>query len=649
MCAALARANTPEAATRKLAIKTLWRCAGRASEPGQLNYEGMEWNALGDCLVVQAPQEKVSKVKYVPFLAGSNRHTCWMVDYGDELVLQRGMQEYRSDEKMLLIPELKGDNVGTKIGNYIKGLQPSGRKGAIKHYAPFAVPSLPAQPSAAGMRPGASDTMALAIPAEFAVHMTGHDLSKSCGSIFIYLDTRFALLVPGALALADWPPYPYGQIGRGPRSPSLTALIDTKRTDGTPLALVADLEIFIDALFSLHDHSHPALFQDGPLRPLMHATLATLIMYYKERFDAGEMHLVLTHMREAFSKSMGSLDESHQVLVEWSKIIRQQFDVNNLHLTARHAHDNSAQIVTAIQHLSSAQERLQVLLSEVAVRQIRIETGQESIIAKLDGLLRRSASASEPAATSELLDSAPPEPVRYATGTPGVHSPRPTARLPTLPQLPQPGQGARGAAAGTYDLKVGAGQFYLDCIELKGNIPALKDDKRKSDAKKVLTAFQAMTTAEEREVLFTVPRDLAVMAPLVNRLTSLLVARIKESYISNKLQCPPAFGTGKVLVNTFVENLRKSNLVVDRGNFMTWRTARTAGAGGSSSSDAGGKRAATPTGDDTGEPSAKAPRRSPRPLGPVGREDSGASSSAEEEEEEEEEEEVWTRSGDEES
>ena len=80
---------------------------------------------------------------------------------------------------------------------------------------------------------------------------------------------------------------------------------------------------------------------------------------------------------------------------------------------------------------------------------------------------------------------------------------------------------------------------------------------------------------------------------------------------------------------------------------MTWRTARTAGAGGSS--DAGGKRAATPTGDDTGEPSAKAPRRSPRPLGPVGREDSRASSSAgEEEEEEEEEEEAWTRSGDEE-
>ena len=38
MCAALARANTAEAAGRKFAIKTIWRAAGRASEPGDLNY-----------------------------------------------------------------------------------------------------------------------------------------------------------------------------------------------------------------------------------------------------------------------------------------------------------------------------------------------------------------------------------------------------------------------------------------------------------------------------------------------------------------------------------------------------------------------------------------------------------------------------------
>ena len=33
---------------------------------------------------------------------------------------------------------------------------------------------------------------------------------------------------------------------------------------------------------------------------MMHAMLATLIMYYGERFEAEEMHLVLGSMRDAY-------------------------------------------------------------------------------------------------------------------------------------------------------------------------------------------------------------------------------------------------------------------------------------------------------------------------------------------------------------
>ena len=33
---------------------------------------------------------------------------------------------------------------------------------------------------------------------------------------------------------------------------------------------------------------------------MMHATLSTLIMYYGERFEAQEMHLVLSSMRDAY-------------------------------------------------------------------------------------------------------------------------------------------------------------------------------------------------------------------------------------------------------------------------------------------------------------------------------------------------------------
>ena len=35
-------------------------------------------------------------------------------------------------------------------------------------------------------------------------------------------------------------------------------------------------------------------------RVMMHATLATLVMYYAERFEAEEMHSVLTKMRDAY-------------------------------------------------------------------------------------------------------------------------------------------------------------------------------------------------------------------------------------------------------------------------------------------------------------------------------------------------------------
>lgn len=45
MCAAFARADTSEAAARKLAVKTLWRSAGRASEPAALSYKTLRWNS----------------------------------------------------------------------------------------------------------------------------------------------------------------------------------------------------------------------------------------------------------------------------------------------------------------------------------------------------------------------------------------------------------------------------------------------------------------------------------------------------------------------------------------------------------------------------------------------------------------------------
>ena len=108
MCAAYARANSKEAATRKLAIKTLWRSAGRAGEPAMLSWEGIKWNDLFKTPVMESPQSKGSKIKFVTFVAGFDHHSDWLIDVGDMLVFDRGFTQYDPDVKTWLLPELQG-------------------------------------------------------------------------------------------------------------------------------------------------------------------------------------------------------------------------------------------------------------------------------------------------------------------------------------------------------------------------------------------------------------------------------------------------------------------------------------------------------------------------------------------------------------
>ena len=155
MCASLARANTREAAGRKLAIKTLWRAAGRAGEPANLSYEGMRWNALYKSPTIESPQLKASKLKLVIFLPGADRHSDWIIDYADNLCLDRGLTHYDPEQKTWLLPELGGSEAtgaATRLSNYVRGLQPAGRPGALKKYEDHAVKDLPPNPTAGGFR-----------------------------------------------------------------------------------------------------------------------------------------------------------------------------------------------------------------------------------------------------------------------------------------------------------------------------------------------------------------------------------------------------------------------------------------------------------------------------------------------------------------
>ena len=103
----------------------------------------------------------------------------------------------------------------------------------------------------------------------------------------------------------------------------------------------------IDELFAFHDASPPMLLQGGHMRPMMHCILATMIMYYEERFIAHEMDSVLASMRDAFAaKYFKSSDDIHATLKEWGRRIKKRFDTDNLHLTTRKGHGELAQVKT---------------------------------------------------------------------------------------------------------------------------------------------------------------------------------------------------------------------------------------------------------------------------------------------------------------
>ena len=104
---------------------------------------------------------------------------------------------------------------------------------------------------------------------------------------------------------------------------------------------ISKFDLFINVLFNLDNASHPKLLQNGELRPMLHAALASLIMYYVERAAYGEMHAVRVAMNNAFqSCHMGDGDDPASKFKVWGDTIRLKFQTDNLHML--HRQDNAA-------------------------------------------------------------------------------------------------------------------------------------------------------------------------------------------------------------------------------------------------------------------------------------------------------------------
>ena len=95
------------------------------------------------------------------------------------------------------------------------------------------------------------------------------------------------------------------------------------------------------------------LMQGEALRPMAHAAVATLDIYYRECIEEKEMpgvHLALSNA--VFKVSGDTLQDPtpHLTLCNWGTSLRRQFDSDNEHMTAR---KRAAQLLTNVAALQN--------------------------------------------------------------------------------------------------------------------------------------------------------------------------------------------------------------------------------------------------------------------------------------------------------
>ena len=341
MMDAYASVGTADAAKRKCLLMALWLSAGRSGECCYLNYDGLQWDPHFEALAVEIVQHKTSAAKKVFFCAGSTASRCFFVHFGDMLTMDRAAT-WRPDEVgSWIFPDWHpGDsdwagNWGKKVGRIIKDINPrdklciAWKEAAIKAHV-----NLPVEASAAGIRHGAC-TELYSLPVHQAVAVTGHDL-RGQSEFFAYPSVRANDSIVGGSLLAGWPSPTYGHSTKGPRP----ARLDVLRENGEDMDLVEEA---IDRAFDLDSSSPPMLRRydpderslDAPLRPLVRAAFASLVMYYAERRQDARMAQVQVRLELAVRDAFKDGCNPQARLEAWGKFIREDFMRANAHMTER--------------------------------------------------------------------------------------------------------------------------------------------------------------------------------------------------------------------------------------------------------------------------------------------------------------------------
>jgi hypothetical protein len=596
---ALSLEGSADSAARKLALDELWSSAGRSSETAWLTWTGLEWDPFYTCVFAQIAQSKVHKVKLVAFVAGANRHRCWFLSLGDYLAL-RTPRAHDPDKPSWLLPALQQTNSpGTTMGNYVKALCPRDR-GGHETYKDVAVSELPARANAGGFRPGASNMLATYMPAELASSVTGHAFPQA---LYEYVDATRARAMPGAVVLADWPAFPWGHHGMGPKPASLEPCILAimELAEAGRVEVLSKLENVIDTAFQISSASPPPLQRSGLLRPMTHAALATQLMYLEERYAAGEMRAVMIKVKTAFDEHFRGVIPSAMYgvpfaeLKRWGGVIRAQFDSDSLSaLTSKVTNQGIGKVAEVVQQLertvAGLKSEIVALKAELKITKLnqQIDVLQRSIQGMLvsGSVIDVEAGSPDPLSPSSDMRS-PPEARPSGAGEPsGAGGTAGSSSrddifgsikdfgslLPVYGSMPKPALiDLAGATSGDY---------YRNVMARGGSRPAGLSDGDGGRVKSLLEWFNAMAYDSEKQLLK--PPAPGAPAPdegerlrVTENLQSLVVARLLEAFgnAASSLRDLPKGILPATGIENRIRGLKKLNIEItpNAEAFHTWR------------------------------------------------------------------------------
>ena len=594
----------------------------------------MEYDSFHGATIPEVPQTKSGKLKIASLVAGADRFCCFYTSFGDRLAVGKLMAYEDHDAPMLFFPMVKGKSPGTILSSFLKALKKSG-PGSLLRFSDVALDDLADDICAGAIRPGVANILAAYVPVAFALANTGHDLRRE-SAFYEYLDANRTMLMAGAVVLAGFKPFTYGQLGKGPTPASLAPLIGTGSNGEAPLINPDALNQMIDECLRLGDNATSVrLHVGGKLRPIVEKAFASIVMHYKDREAARpqEASMVCAKLRTAWAvvwRAGGSSDlttvgkNANDALLLWSDLIRAKFDADNTRLTAGLENSHIDRLIDAVvdmrkDALVRDQNNLR-LMSEVGEARREI-SGLRSMVSAL-------------AAGSPVTASSP---FRPASATPGPSSPAQLLCDETVAAAAETTAAAIAAAAVTTAetaaaasagavaeskaaaygslVRCGVGatvrkiteydsaiDLYHAAMDAGGIMPFFDTPQNRTSAGKVLAWFNAAATDEEKAAMLPAggkKRDCGDSLNIIRVLQTRVSARLKAYFVSSSIKPPknvePGFKNKPSTLEEIEKKLRehKLRLAPSKEDFASFRQSH--------------EDAAAPAG-----PSAAGPSKKPR-------------------------------------